>query len=56
MKKNSAAGNNTGNPRNGSYPKKIQTEHGEVVISIPRDRSGRLPIAVSPSMKVVDFL
>ncbi len=32
--KNSEAGNNTGNSRNGSYPKKIQTEHGESVISI----------------------
>ena len=29
--KNSEAGNNTGNSRNGSYPKKIQTEHGESV-------------------------
>ncbi len=36
MKKNSVAGNNTGNSRNGNYPKKIQTEHGEAVISIPR--------------------
>ena len=26
--KNSVAGNNTGNSRNGSYPKKIQTGHG----------------------------
>ena len=33
--------------RNGSYPKKIQTEHGESVISIPRDRNGQFePIAV----------
>lgn len=24
-----------------SYPKKIQTEHGETVISIPRDRNGQ---------------
>ena len=45
--KNSVAGNNTGNSRNGSYPKKIQTEHGESVISIPRDRNGQFePIAV----------
>ena len=45
--KNSAAGNNTGNSRNGSYPKKIQTEHGEAVISIPRDRNGQFePITV----------
>ena len=32
--KNSVAGNNSGNSRNGSYPKKIQTEHGEAVISV----------------------
>ena len=45
--KNSVTGNNTGNSRNGSYPKKIQTEHGEAVISIPRDRNGQFePIAV----------
>ena len=30
--KNSTVGNNTGNSRNGSYPKKIQTEQGEAVI------------------------
>ena len=39
--KNSVTGNNSGNSRNGSYPKKIQTEHGESVISIPRDRNGQ---------------
>lgn len=27
--KNSVSGNNSGNSRNGKYPKKIQTEHGE---------------------------
>ncbi len=45
--KNSVAGNSSGNSRNGSYPKRIQTEHGEAVISIPRDRNGQFePIAV----------
>ena len=45
--KNSVSGNNSGNSRNGNCPKKIQTEHGESVISIPRDRNGRFePIAV----------
>lgn len=34
--KNSVSGNNSGNSRNGKYPKKIQTEHGESVISVPR--------------------
>lgn len=45
--KHSSSGNNSGNSRNGSYPKKIQTEHGESVISIPRDRNGKFdPIAI----------
>jgi putative transposase len=30
----------TGNPRNGSTPKTLITEHGEVRIDTPRDRSG----------------
>ena len=32
--KNSVSGHNSGNSRNGSYPKKIQTEHGEAIIPI----------------------
>ena len=45
--KNSVAGKNSGNSRNSSYPKRIQTEHGKAVISIPRDRNGQFePIAV----------
>jgi len=36
--KHSPSGNNSGKSRNGSFPKKIQTEHGESVIHIPRDR------------------
>ena len=45
--KNSVVGNNNGNSRNGSYPKRIQTEHGKAVISIPHDRNGQFePIAV----------
>ena len=39
--KNSVSGHNSGNSRNGSYPKKIQTEHGEAVIPIPRARNGQ---------------
>ncbi|GAA6241238.1 hypothetical protein F030043B2_02800 [Bacteroides fragilis] len=31
-KKNSALANNSDNPCNGKYPKKIQTEHGESII------------------------
>jgi len=45
--KHSTAGNNTGNSRNGSFPKKIQTQHGESIIQIPRDRQGEFdPVAV----------
>ena len=45
--KNSVSGNNSGNSRNGSYPKTIQTEHGDAVISILRDRNGQFdPIAL----------
>ena len=33
--KNSVSGNNSGNSRNGKYPKKIQTKHGKSVISVP---------------------
>ena len=45
--KNSVVGNNSGNSRNGSYPKTIQTEHGDAVISILRDRNGQFdPIAL----------
>ena len=47
--KHSVSGNNSGNSRNGSYPKKIQTEHGEAVIPIPRDRNSRFEsIVVCP--------
>ena len=46
--KNSFSGHNSGNSRNGSYPKKIQTEHGEVVIPIPRDRNGQFEPIVVP--------
>ena len=45
--KNSVVGNNSGNSRNEKYPKKIQTEHGESVISIPRNRNGEFePIVI----------
>jgi transposase-like protein len=46
--KHAVAGNNTGNSRNGSYSKRIQTEHGEQEISIPRDRSGSFEPVVIP--------
>ena len=46
--KHSVSGNNSGNSRNGSYSKKIQTEHGEAVIPIPRDRNGQFEPIVVP--------
>lgn len=46
--KSSPEGHNTGNSRNGSFPKKIQTEHGESVIQIPRDRRSEFDPVVVP--------
>lgn len=46
--KHDVAGNNTGNSRNGSYPKTIQTEHGESTIQIPRDRNGEYDPIIVP--------
>ncbi|MCM0315192.1 hypothetical protein [Bacteroides fragilis] len=43
-KKNSASANNSDNPCNGKYPKKIQTEHGESIINIPCNRVDSLYI------------
>ena len=38
--KNSPAGNNTGNSRNGKTSKNIKGDFGEVPIEVPRDRTG----------------
>jgi putative transposase len=38
--KHDAAGYNTGNSRNGSSPKTIKGEFGEVEVEVPRDRNG----------------
>lgn len=38
--KNSPAGNNTGNSRNGKTSKNIKGDFGEVPIDVPRDRTG----------------
>jgi len=46
--KHSPEGHNTGNSRNGSFPKKIQTQHGESVIQVPRDRQGEFDPVVVP--------
>ncbi|MBP1593165.1 MAG: Transposase, Mutator family [Bacteroidetes bacterium] len=49
--KNDVSGNNTGNSRDGSFPKVIQTEHGESTISIPRDRKGEFEPIIVPKHK-----
>lgn len=38
--KNSSDGKNTGNSRNGSFPKTIKGKRGQVRIDVPRDRAG----------------
>jgi transposase-like protein len=46
--KHSKEGDNTGNSRNGSYKKQIQTEMGESVLQVPRDREGDFEPVVVP--------
>lgn len=46
--KHSSSGINSGNSRNGSYEKKIQTNHGESIIEVPRDRQGVFEPVVVP--------
>jgi putative transposase len=42
------AGRGSGNSRNGSYPKTVATEIGEVELRIPRDRNGTFEPATVP--------
>ena len=46
--KHSTNGYNSGNSRNGSFSKKIQSEHGEHVIEVPRDRNSEFEPIVVP--------
>lgn len=46
--KHSNQGDHSGNSRNGSYKKQIQTEMGESVIQVPRDREGNFEPVVVP--------
>lgn len=46
--KHSVSGNNSGNSRNGSYPKKLKTSYGEQVVEIPRDRDSSFEPLVLP--------
>ena len=42
------AGRGAGNSRNGSYPKKVATESGEVELRVPRDRNATFEPATVP--------
>jgi putative transposase len=47
--KHSKEGHNTGNSRNGSYPKKVKTESlGDMVLNIPRDRKSEFEPQLIP--------
>lgn len=47
--KHSKEGHNTGNSRNGSYPKKVKTEAlGDLVLNIPRDRKSDFEPQIIP--------
>lgn len=50
--KHAKDGYNTGNSRNGSFPKTITTENvGEVILNIPRDRNGAFEPHIIPKEK-----
>lgn len=52
--KHTKEGYNTGNSRNGSFPKTISTENvGEVVLSIPRDRNGAFEPLIIPKGQTI---
>lgn len=46
--KHSPAGRNSGNSRNGSYPKTITTDNGNIPLNIPRDRNGEFEPIIVP--------
>jgi putative transposase len=50
-------GRRTGNSRNGSYPKTVTTEIGQVTLDIPRDRNGTFePVIVPKGVRRLDGL
>jgi transposase-like protein len=50
-------GRNTGNSRNGSYPKTVTTEVGKVELRVPRDRNGSFePVTVPKGQRRLDGL
>lgn len=46
--KHDPVGRNGGNSRNGSTPKTVRTEVGEITVQVPRDRAGTFAPAVVP--------
>lgn len=56
--KHSKDGHNTGNSRNGSYPKKVKTESlGDLVLNIPRDRNSDFePQLIAKGQRMSDKL
>jgi putative transposase len=60
--KHKIEGNNSGNSRNGSFPKTIKSEtFGDMVLSIPRDRNGKFEPQIIPkgetmSQKIEDAI
>jgi transposase-like protein len=50
-------GRNSGNSRNGSYPKTVTTEIGQVELAVPRDRNGTFePVTVPKGQRRLDGL
>lgn len=46
--KHSKEGDNSGNSRNGDYPKTLKTNLGEITVNVPRDRNGEFDPKVVP--------
>lgn len=46
--KNAKEGDNSGNSRNGDYPKTLKTNLGEITVNVPRDRNGEYDPKVVP--------
>ncbi len=55
--RHAAAGRGSGNSRNGSTPKTVKTEIGEVELAVPRDRAGTFePVTVPKHRRRLDGL
>lgn len=54
--KHTKEGNNSGNSRNGSFPKTVTTENvGDILLNIPRDRNGEFePIVIPKGQTISD--